>query len=583
MSSPYPSLQTKALPPPVIWEVNPPSQLQEALETRFRPLQTTYPGMLRFGKTRKQSPFLRFDHKWHLEEFIGDIPHRSGSFSAKVREFKAGGNAADGPAMDISGFCKITHLLDAYRMIQGSYPVAQHPALPSSGRKSAKVYGKLHDPHNQAYVDAVACYMLSKFREADHSPHFSLFYGAYLGIAKQYYYNITDDFPDLRFEGWFWRRKSEGLFKLVGFNGSEPLEANDELFESPGNISDGESDSGTDSGANSVSELHEFSGGQTSANGDSESLHSASIKTAESEKSESSGETFSNSEDSEDSEEIGQDIKLFAALAEFPTMLIFLESNRATMDSLFDNEPEVGAALGTPEWEACWSAWLFQVICALCQIQSLWAMTHNDLHSNNILWVPTDKEFLFYKTTDGRVWRVPTFGKIFRIIDFGRAIFTHNSTLCISDDYWPENEAGDQYNFGPLYDPTKPRVYPNPSFDLSRLSVSIIEALFDDIPEDKASPAEPRILSRESGRTQRETVSDLYNILWEWLIDEDGRNILWDTDNSERYPGFDLYNVIAQKVKGAVPREQLEKAPFSRFIISAESVPAGEKVYSLFC
>jgi hypothetical protein len=210
-------------------------------------------------------------------------------------------------------------------------------------------------------------------------------------------------------------------------------------------------------------------------------------------------------------------------------------------------------------------------------------MTHNDLHSNNILWVPTEKEFLYYKTTDGRMWRVPTFGKIFRIIDFGRAIFTHNSTLCISDDYWPENEAGDQYNFGPLYDPTKPRVYPNPSFDLSRLSVSIIEALFDDIPEDRVSSAEPRILSRESGRTQRETVSELYNVLWEWLIDEDGRNILWDTDNSERYPGFDLYNVIAQKVKGAVPREQLEKAAFLKFIVSAESVPAGEKVYSLFC
>jgi hypothetical protein len=118
---------------------------------------------------------------------------------------------------------------------------------------------------------------------------------------------------------------------------------------------------------------------------------------------------------------------------------------------------------------------------------------------------------------------------------------------------------------------------------LSRLSVSIIEALFDDIPEDKTSSGEPRILSREPGRTQRETVSDLYNVLWEWLIDEDGRNILWDTDNSERYPGFDLYNVIAQKVKGAVPREQLEKAAFLKFIVSAESVPAGEKVYSLFC
>jgi hypothetical protein len=486
--------------------------------------------------------------------------------------------------MDISGFCKITHLLDAYRMIQGNYPVAQHPALPSPGRKSAKVYSKLHDPHNQAYVDAVACYMLSKFREADHSPHFSLFYGAYLGIAKQYYYNITDDFPDLRFEGWFWKKKSQGLFKLLGFNGDQPLKADDEILESPGNISDGDSETESDSetDANVISELHEYSETAKVAE-DSGSLHSASIATAEDETVESE-DSESSSESSYNSEEIGQDIKLFAAISEFPTMLIFLESNTATMDSLFENEAEVGATQGTPEWEARWSAWIFQVICALCQIQSLWAMTHNDLHSNNILWVPTDKEFLFYKTNDGRVWRVPTYGKIFRIIDFGRAIYTHNSTLCISDDYWPDNEAGDQYNFGPMYDPTKPRIYPNPSFDLSRLSVSILEALFDDIPEDKVSPTqEPRVLSRESGRTQRETVSELYNILWEWLIDEDGRNVLWDTDNSERYPGFDLYNVIAQKVKGAVPCEQLEKPLFAAFSVSAESVPAGEKVYSLFC
>ena len=62
--------------------------------------------------------------------------------------------------------------------------MAQHPGLPAPGKRSAKVYSKIHDHHNQAYVDAVACYLLSKFREADHSPHFSFFYGAYLAIAK---------------------------------------------------------------------------------------------------------------------------------------------------------------------------------------------------------------------------------------------------------------------------------------------------------------------------------------------------------------------------------------------------------------
>jgi hypothetical protein len=111
--------------------------------------------------------------------------------------------------------------------------------------------------------------------------------------------------------------------------------------------------------------------------------------------------------------------------------------------------------------------------------------------------------------------------------------------------------------------------------------VSIIEALFRDIPDDMEDGG---ILSDESDRTQNETVSPLFNLLWSWLIDTDGRNILWNSDNSERYPGFDLYSVIAQKIKCAVPREQLEKDVFADFICGeSAAAAAGEKFYSLFC
>jgi hypothetical protein len=579
MASPYPSLQTASLPSPVIWELKPPPALQNALQQRFTPLQTTYPGMIRFGKSKQYSPFLRFDHAFHLDEFIGDVPQRSGSFSGRIRQFK---DAVPGDVSDISGFCKITHLLDAYKMMQGNYPMSQHPALPAPGRKSAKVYSKIHDPHNQAYVDAVACYMLSKFREGGHSPHFSLFYGAYLAIAKQYYYNITEDFPDIRFEPWFWRKQTQGVFKFIGFQGDEPLASDDPLMEAPEDMDDETSDDDSSIGSKpSFTELHD-AGDISVAD---ESLHSASITTM-SESLDNSEERYETekSDKTDDSDEIGKDVKFFAALSEFPTMLMFLEANTNTMDSLLDeHSPDMDVKIGTPEWEAHWSAWLFQVIAALCQIQSLWAMTHNDLHSNNILWTPTDKEFLYYKTKDGRTWRVPTYGKVFRIIDFGRAIYTHNDVLCISDDYWPENEAGSQYNFGPLYNPKEPRAYPNPSFDLCRLSVSIMESLFMETPPADKEGGE--ILSSEEDMVQHETVSPLFNILWQWLIDDDGRNVLWEPDQSERYPGFDLYRVIAQKVKNAVPREQLEKEPFIGFVLSdgESAVPAGEKVYSLFC
>jgi hypothetical protein len=113
---------------------------------------------------------------------------------------------------------------------------------------------------------------------------------------------------------------------------------------------------------------------------------------------------------------------------------------------------------------------------------------------------------------------------------------------------------------------------------LCRLSVSILESLFEEVPEEKEGGI---LLSDEPGRTQKETVSPLFNVLWSWLIDEEGRNVLWETDSSERYPGFDLYQVIAKKVKNAIPREQLDKEPFSKFEFK-ESVPGNVQVYPLF-
>jgi hypothetical protein len=108
----------------------------------------------------------------------------------------------------------------------------------------------------------------------------------------------------------------------------------------------------------------------------------------------------------------------------------------------------------------------------------------------------------------------------------------------------------------------------------------IIEALFlENPPEEKPEGA---ILSSEEGRVQKETKSELFNVMWSWLIDDDGRNVLWDIDQSERYPGFDLYRVIAQKVKNAVPREQLDKPLFTQFV-TLDPLPEGEKAYSLFC
>jgi hypothetical protein len=110
--------------------------------------------------------------------------------------------------------------------------------------------------------------------------------------------------------------------------------------------------------------------------------------------------------------------------------------------------------------------------------------------------------------------------------------------------------------------------------------VSILDALWF---EGHPKPAEPkRVLTREPGRTQHETVSALWNLLWLWLTDDAGTNILRNPDDSERYPQFDLYCAIARDAHNAVPSQQLTLPLFdSAFRIQKNDVPTDVHVWEL--
>ena len=227
---------------------------------------------------------------------------------------------------------------------------------------------------------------------------------------------------------------------------------------------------------------------------------------------------------------------------------------------------------------------MFQICAALSILQKIFLFTHNDLHTNNIVWRKTDKKYLFYKSKKGTVWRVPTHGKIFSIIDFGRAILTFKNDMIISDDHWPENYAGDQYNFGPFFDPEKPEVVPNPSFDLCRLAVSMLDGLYEEFPKSRPvlkNRQASKIISQEPGWTVYETNSHLFNVLWSWTVDKSGKTVYENSDRSERYPGFELYKRIAQDVNSAIPRDQISRNEFQDFIIT--KIPKNCSFYFIDC
>jgi hypothetical protein len=209
----------------------------------------------------------------------------------------------------------------------------------------------------------------------------------------------------------------------------------------------------------------------------------------------------------------------------------------------------------------------------------MFGFTHNDLHTNNIVWIKTEQEFLYYTRQSGEVFKVPTYGKLFRIIDFGRAIFRINDQLFFSDDFKSGNDADGQYCFKPLSTKVSVEIPPNPSFDLSRLAVSLFDALFPEAPADKEGGV---TLSSEEGLDVEETVSPLYNVLWSWMIDDDGCNVLVEPSGDERFPDFDLYKHIAANVHGAIPAHQFSKPAFDRFQVNASEV-GDVKLWSLFC
>jgi hypothetical protein len=217
-------------------------------------------------------------------------------------------------------------------------------------------------------------------------------------------------------------------------------------------------------------------------------------------------------------------------------------------------------------------------LAALSVAQSVLGFTHNDLHTNNIVWTETSEEFLYYTKRSGEVFKVPTFGKLFRIIDFGRAIFTINGQRFFSDDFKAGNDADGQYCFKPLHPKPVKEVPPNPSFDLSRLAVSLFDALFPESPEEREGGM---TMSSEEGLDMEETVSDLYNVLWSWMIDDDGRNILVEPSGEERFPDFDLYRHIAASVHCAIPSQQFSKPAFDQFQVNSSEV-GDVKKWSLF-
>ena len=335
---------------------------------------------------------------------------------------------------------------------------------------------KMGDVNNSSYVDGFFTFLTSRLKDKGFI-HGTRFYGSYLGIKKQFPYLIEDDLDHLE-ECSFFHQNKDILYKL----------SRDYSF----------SDSRTSKKKLCVSdEVVEL--------------------------------TFDSLDDSIHSITTPSDdgMGLQAILHKFPTHIILMEKYEETLDDIIDE-------MTNEELEAC----MMQVIMILVTYQKVFQFTHNDLHTNNIMYSYTDKEYLFYKYNN-TVYKVPTYGKLFHVIDYGRSIYTFQKRLVISDSYHEDGDAATQYNMEPYLDKNEPVVGPNPSFDLCRLACSMMECVSEETP--------------------------FYSIVMDWCSDDNGDSVVFSEDGTERYPDFELYRMIALSVHNHTPQAQLLRPEFFQF------------------
>jgi len=508
----------------------------------------------------------------------------SSSISNIARDADSAFNATlervDGAKLPV--FVKRIHLLDPVNAMEGEYVWPRDGALPAPSEPWRNALTKINDPMNEAYVDALFAAAANRLVESGRSPHWCRSYGTFSARAEKYMYNITDDYGSMRHKPWWRRNQRLGLFKLYDpAKDSDTSEAGDApplKFEGGGALEGGDFEDIVE--ADEDEEKAESITEEEPVLDTKEAIQLAAPKIKLSRLSgSSSGEGTSDEDDDEDDEE--EEELMYAEFKDFPVQVTLLERAEGTLDELLDDEEEDMALAETRDVR--WAAWLYQVIAALAAAQHWFGFVHNDLHTNNIMWVKTTEEYLYYRVHKGKTsWiaRVPTHGRIMKIIDFGRATFTlpEPGGFFISDAFYPGNDAGEQYNCEPFFDDENgPRVEPNPSFDLCRLSVSLLESLYPERPE----PVKPvRVMNREGTKIYTETVSSVYNLLWQWLQDDTGRNVLRQPDGEERYPNFDLYKAIGSDVHSAVPCLQFEKPLFAGYKFTGSIV--GKTIYDLY-
>ena len=280
---------------------------------------------------------------------------------------------------------------------------------------------KINDLNNSAYIDTLFSYIAGELFLSNKTPSLAIFYGSYTGVGD-FLYDISSEYSYVQ-DDTFFRNNLGKLYDLI---------IDDIYLEDYNSMSESCSDNSDDS--------------------------DCSYSSVSSDNNSSIDSNLSN---------------IILHIKNIPLQQIIIERLEGTLeDYLVQDKFDINIIV------SCF----FQITFCLCYLQKHYKFTHNDLHINNIMYTSTNKVYIYYKLNN-KYFKVPTYGKIFKIIDFGRAIFDYNNKTYFSDAFSKYGEADGQYTY-PIpnihlfnNNNNKNNVNPNYSFDICRLSTSIIDEL----------------------------------------------------------------------------------------------------------
>jgi hypothetical protein len=496
-------------------------------------------------------------------------------------------------------FCKFSPIIDPLKYLTGKYKdISNALSLPDNYDESLFL-PKITDENNFSYVDGFFSYLSSQLLNYHGFINGLDFYGSFLAMQQDFNYNIEDDIEYLCVNEYFLQNKDklfyvenkehDSIFNEDSRRNKKALNIvdedvelicddinkldcfevfNNEVNDSSNNISISNTD---------ITNTCIYSNENIDINNSKRSNdNSDSDDDVSSDEEESDNEEFGNISDEEEKNEYDEDLismsssndgcsesnfsiendeEIFCTIKNFPIQLINIEKCENTLDYLMSNK-----LLDFNEWRSC----LFQIIMTLTTYQKVYNFTHNDLHSNNIMYINTEKENLYY-CYDGKYYKVPTYGKIYKIIDFGRAIYKFNNKIVCSDSFDKKGDAATQYNCEPYFNEEKPRLEPNMSFDLCRLACCLFDYFIEDFEE-------------RNDIIKHNKIAFLVN---EWLKDDNGKNLLYKNNGEERYPEFKLYKMIARIIHNAVPKNQINNELFNSYQTTRKKINKKQKIINI--